>query len=183
MWEEEDTAPESEGSEVPLTGRPKTYLTKMKKITQQSLEKEEKKAKYSRAVAAYRQGGFKSIANCARRYQIPRTTLRDLLASGDEYQGSGRKLHCLTHDEEGEIVDHVKWRAAVGCGVDWHQLQLLVQEVLLGLKIANPERMTGYEGSGQLPNVNFIRRLAERHRLTLRSSSEISKGKNNMILL
>ena len=104
MWEEDDTAPESEGSEVPLIGRPKTYLTKMKKITQQSLEKEEKKAKYSRAIAAYRQGDFKSIANCARKYQIPRTTLRDLLASGDEYRGSGRGLHCLTHNEEGGLL-------------------------------------------------------------------------------
>ena len=83
-------------------------------------------------------------------------------------------------------MKHVKWRVSVGCGVDWRQLQFLIQEVLLGIKEANPDRSTGYENTGQLPNIYFVRRLAERHNLSLRRTSEISKGikkhKSNFIM-
>ena len=44
-------------------------------------------------------------------------------------------------------------------------------------KLANPTRVTGYEEQSQMPNIFMVRRLAERHSLTLRSTMEISKGR------
>ena len=137
-----------------------------------------KQAQCMKAVDAYKKGKFKSMLKCAQFYKVPNSTLRDLVKRDDhKFQGSGRKLACLSQEEECAIVSHVKWRASVGCGVDWRQLQFLIQEVLLGVKEANLSRTTGYENSGQLPNIHFVRRLAERHNLSLRRTSEISKGK------
>ena len=68
-----------------------------------------------------------------------------MVSNGSQFQGSGKKLACLTVSEEDQIVKHVKWRSTIGCGVDWRQLQSIMQEILLGIKVANPSRSTGYE--------------------------------------
>ena len=131
-----------------------------------------------KAVTAYKEGGFQSMRKCSKFYNISNSTLRNLVKKDSQYQGSGKKLSCLTQQEEAAIVTHLKWRASIGCGMDWRQLQSLIQEVLIGVKEANPERITGYENTGQVPNITFVRRLADRHNLTLRKASEISKGVN-----
>ena len=159
------------------SNRPKTYMTKFKIQQKKRDDKLRKIADCHKAVTAYKRGKFKSMLQCAKAYNIPQSTLYDLIRTGGEYQGRGKQSGCLTQEEEGAIVQHVKWRVAVGCGVDWRQLQNLIQEVLLGIKVANPERSTGYEATGQLPNISFVRRLAQRHNLSLRRSSEISKGR------
>ena len=79
--------------------------------------------------------------------------------------------------EKADLLQHVKWRASIGCGVDWIQLQLCIQEVLLAVTTSNPERVTGYEKSGQLPNMSYVRRLSEKYNLSLRRTAEISKGR------
>ena len=160
-----------------INRRPKTYMTKFKVMQKKKEDKMRRVADCHKAVAAMKKGEFKSVVKCSKFYNIPKSTLYHLVKSGGEFQGSGKQSSCLTLEEEGAIVKHVKWRVAVGCGVDWRQLQSLIQEVLLEIKEANPERLTGYEGTGQLPNMNFVRRLAERHNLSLRRSSEISKGR------
>ena len=157
------------------TIRPKVYMTKHRRLQKKKHDKEIKRAQCNKAVAAVLRGKF-NVSEAAKHYKVPRTTLRDIINRGDEFQGSGKKLKCLTFEEEQAIVGHVRWKAGIGCGVNWQQLQSLIHEVLLGIKIANPNRMTGYEESGQVPNMQFVRRLAERHNLTLRRSSEISKG-------
>ena len=60
--------------------------------------------------------------------------------------------------------------------MDFGQLQSLVQESLLALKEANPDRQTGYEETGQLPNKDYVRRMVTRNNLSLRRTSEIFKG-------
>ena len=52
-----------------------------------------------------------------------------------------------------------------------------MQEVFLGLKEANPDRLTGFEKTNHLPYPNWVRRFAERHSIVLRCSVEISKGR------
>ena len=64
----------------------------------------------------------------------------------------------MTLQEEMKVVDHVKWRASIGHGLDWHMLGLLLQELFLALKLANPARVTGLEDVGQLPTSTWIRR-------------------------
>ena len=74
-----------------------------------------------------------------------------------------------------KVVDHVKWRASIGHGLDWHMLGLLLQELFLALKLANPARVTRLEDVGQLPSSTWIRRFAERHNLVGRATMPISK--------
>lgn len=161
-------------------------MTKFKIKQKKRANNMDKRAKCKEAAEAFKDGQFKSMLQCSKYYNIPNSTLRDLIKKEGEYQGSGRQSTCLTEEEEAAIVKHVKWRVSVGCGVDWRQLQFLIQEVLLGIKEANPDRSTGYENTGQLPNIYFVRRLAERHNLSLRRTSEISKGikkhKSNFIM-
>ena len=79
--------------------------------------------------------------------------------------------------EESKIVDHVKWRASVGYGMDWNTLGLLFKEVFAALKKSNPERETGLENNREGALMSYIRRFAERHQLVLRSRMAISKGR------
>ena len=128
----------------------------------------------------YLQGKFKSLLKCARFYKVSYTTLYKLVESNGEFRGSGRHSTVLTPEEEELIVNHVKWRGSVGCGITWKGLQKLIQEILIGAKQSNPDRITGYETQGQMPNLYMVRRLAERFNLRLRSTMEISKGRQVM---
>ena len=76
-----------------------------------------------------------------------------------------------------KIADMVKWRADIGYGTNWSMLQSLIQEILLAVTSSNPDRKTGWEDRDQLPERTWVRRFAERHNLALRSTSEISKGR------
>ena len=48
---------------------------------------------------------------------------------------------------------------------------------MVQIKESNPDRITGYEKDGHLPNMSFVRRFAKRNNLTLRKTYEISKGR------
>ena len=161
---------------VTQSNRPKQYLTKHRRMVKQTNDKQVRKIVFQKAVRDMHRGKFKSLRKCATHHKVPISTLYRLLTTGDEFQGSGRTLACLSLEEESAIIQHVKFRAQIGCGVDFGQLQLLIQESLLALKSANPDRKTGYESSGQLPNKDFVRRMVARNNLSLRRSAEISKG-------
>ena len=161
---------------VTQSNRPKQYQTKHRRLVKKTDDKQERKIIFQKAVRDMHRGKFKSLRKCATHHKVPVSTLYRLLTTGDEFQGSGPTLACLSMEEEAAIIQHVKFRAQIGCGVDFGQLQLLIQESLLALKSANPDRDTGYESSGQLPNKDFVRRMVERHNLSLRRTGEISKG-------
>lgn len=158
------------------SNRPKQYQTKHRRLVKKTQDKQEKKAAYQKAVRDFERGKFKSLRKCATHHKLPVSTLHRLLTTGGEFQGSGPTLSCLSLGEEAAIIQHVKFRAQIGCGVDFGQLQLLIQESLIAVKSANPDRETGYESSGQLPNKDFVRRMVDRHNLSLRRTGEISKG-------
>ena len=164
-------------AEATVSKRPTSYMTKSKKTQQKREDKSLKMNLYQQAVDAFKRGDFKSMRKCSEFFKVPNSTLRDLVRNGGIYKGSGKHSSCLSFEEETAIVDHVKWRASIGCGVDFRQLQDLIQESLLAIKQANPERITGYENTGQFPNIFFVRRLVKRHNLSLRRTSEISKGR------
>ena len=120
------------------------------------------------------------MEKCAAFHKVAYSTLYTLHTTGAEYKGSGGSNKVLSLEEENLIVSHLKWRASVGCGMSWDQLASLIQEVLLAVTASNPDRVTGHEKTGQLPNKSFVRRLAERHNLSLRRTAEISKGNANI---
>ena len=155
--------------------RPKQCMTKHRKLVKKISDKNTKQSKYSKAIKNWEAGQFKSLRACARYYNLPFSTLHRLLDSSEDYKGSGRNSKCLTQEEEQKLMDHVRWRASTGCGVSPSQLQSLIQEVLLAVKKANPDRITGYEECGQLPSRYYVRRLVDRNNISLRRTAEISK--------
>ena len=84
----------------------------------------------------------------------------------------------VLRQEEGiMVVRHVLYKASIEYGESWTTLRLLLQHVLNRIKSANPTRLTGLEDRGHLPSISWVRRFAERHDLTLRKASIISKGR------
>ena len=100
-----------------------------------------------------------------------------IVKRGGEFRGSGHTSLVLEQHEEEMIVTHVKHMAKIGYGASWNTLRLLLQEILLSLKSANANRITGLEDKGQLPSISWVRRFAARNNLVLRKSSVISKGR------
>ena len=83
----------------------------------------------------------------------------------------------LTEEEERKIVDHILFRKTIGCEMSLYQVQLLIQEVLITVCSANPDRTSPYADSNHMPNKMFVSRFVSKHRLTLRAALEISKGR------
>ena len=76
--------------------------------------------------------------DAARAHDVKYTTLYNgLVNCGGEFRGSGQFTSRLLPEEDMKIVDHVKWRASVGYGLDWNMLRLLMQEVLQNVKLIN----------------------------------------------
>ena len=152
--------------------------TKKKTKPKASDVKDQKLKSLRRAAADYKAGKFPSIRKAAAEYGVPYTTLKEgIQKNGGEFIGSGRYSSRLSDAEEKKVIDHVKWRASVGYGVDWNMLTLVLQEIFLAVKHSNPERQTGLEHCGQLPNIWWVRRFAKRHGLVMRSTMGISKGR------
>ena len=168
--------PSTSNGEAVKSNRPKTYMTKHRKNSEKMKVKVKKTNLYKKAIREFEAGKFKSLRKCSTFHNVPISTLHRLLQTGDTFKGSGKSLNCLSHGEEMTIINHVKWRSKIGCGVDFSQLESLVQESLLALKSANPDRQTGYEETGQRPDRSFVRRMVERHYMTLSRTGEISKG-------
>ena len=141
-------------------------------------EKIDKRAKYTAAAKDWARGKFSSVAACARAHGVDRRILHEgVVKRGGEFRGSGQTSSVLENHEEEMIVRHVKHMAEIGYGASWITLKKLIQEILLSLKSANPNRITGLEDQGQLPSQSWVRRFAAQNNLVLRKSSVISKGR------
>ena len=75
------------------------------------------------------------------------------------------------------VANHVRQMATIGYGVTWSGLRCLLQELLLSLTAANPSRKIELEYKNHLPDPSYVRRFAARNRLSLRKTSQISKGR------
>ena len=83
----------------------------------------------------------------------------------------------LNKKEEKKIKDHALYKARIGYGESWKLLRMLIQKMLVRIKTASPNRMTGLEEQGQFPSISWVRRFAVRNNISLRKCSIISKGR------
>ena len=139
--------------------------------------KEEKEEKYEQAVSDFLSGKSKSIRKAANKFGVAKSALYRYIVTADSYKGQGRKNVVLTEEEERKIVDHILFRKTIGCGMSLYQVQLLIQEVLIAVCSANPDRTSPYADSNHMPNKMFVSRFVSKHGLTLRAALEISKGR------
>ena len=81
----------------------------------------------------------------------------------------------MTKQEEQRIVDNVLWKGNIGYGVTWEMLQSLIQECLVAVKKVSPDRVTGLEETGQLPDRSWVRRFTARYDLVLRHICDLQE--------
>ena len=156
---------------------PRTYMTQKRRREAKKKKLEDKKKLYMLACQKYKEGKFSNINEASKHFGLSYTSLYRYLVNGDTFNGKGRRSEVLTDEEEQKIVSLVIYRQKIGCGMTFLQLQMLIQEVLLGVTASNPERSSPYADNGHFPNRQFARKLAIRHNLTLRATMEISKGR------
>ena len=83
----------------------------------------------------------------------------------------------MTEEEEKKVTDHIVKRLQLGAGLDLHQVQDLVQELLMAVVDANPERYVLWgdnPDSPYRPPEPWVRRFLQRHKLKYRSSMHIN---------
>ena len=148
--------------------------SKKKKKTE---ENELKKGTYKEAVKALNRGLFPSVTACAKHFEVCHTTLGYLVKSGREFTGSGRQSSVFTEEEEEKIVKLVKDRLSLGCGMDFKQLCLLIQELINALNTSNPDREFPSSWEGNFPNESFVRRFIRRNNLVLRRTMNLSTAR------
>ena len=159
-------------------GKKKPHDKKKKVGKKKKLElKKEKKEKFEKAIDDVLSGRIPNIKAAAKAHGLQPSSLRYCLDKGG-YQGHpGFKSKSLTEQEETKIIEFIKWKKSIGYGMSWEHLQHLLQESMLALTRADPTRVTGHEKTGQLPHRSWVRRFAARHKIVLRRSAEISKGR------
>ena len=122
-------------------------------------------------------GLFPSVTACAKHFEVCHTTLGYLVKSGREFTGSGRQSSVFTEEEEEKIVKLVKDRLSLGCGMDFKQLCLLIQELINALNTSNPDREFPSSWEGNFPNESFVRRFIRRYNLVLRRTMNLSTAR------
>lgn len=163
----------SRGARLPQAEKKKDWPKLLTR--EQILSKQERLIKAREEVLS---GNMTQVLACAT-YNLPGSTLGDYIRNPNKkFQASrGSVSKVFTLEEEGLIIDFCEDRRKVGHGIDREELQLVLQEMLLRLKTKNPERITGYEKSGQLLPLQWVRRFVKRGGLRMRACMELTAGR------
>ena len=139
--------------------------------------KEEKKQKYDAAISAFKSGHYKSVNACAKDFGLNQSSLALYLKAGKGFVGGGKQSKVFTTDEEKRIVQFVTDRVNLGAGVDIDQLKSVIQELLIELKKADKERYIPPTWENCYPEDTFVRRFADRNRISLRRTMALSAAR------
>ena len=121
-----------------------------------------------------------SVKKAAKEAGIWASTLRR--RSENKAKAAGRPLKTLTKEEENLIVGLLQERAEMGMGLTMVQLAALLQQTLLEIKAAEPDRTTGFEASGQTPSYKFLINFRIRNQISLRKTQEMKRGRELLSL-
>ena len=113
-------------------------------------------------------------------YGLATSTLNDYLKAppGKKFQAfPGSVSKVFTFEEEGDILDFCEKRRKVGHGLDYQQLQLVLQEMLQRVIGKDPTRITGYEATNQFLPILWVHRFVKRGGLRMRVCMELTRGR------
>ena len=139
-------------------------------------KKQGKKQDFKDAIKAYFQG-FGTVNACATHYGVCHSTLGYLIKYDKEYVGGGRTSSVFTQEEESNLVQFVSNRLSVGCGMDFCQLSLIIQELANALKASNPDREFPSSWESNFPHKSYVRRFIKRNNLVLRRTMPLSRAR------
>ena len=96
----------------------------------------------------------------------------------EEWTGlGGSKSKVFTPEEEKILKNFIVERVELGVGLTLHQVQDVMQEILLEAIKVNPTRTTNWADNMHLPTEKYVRGFLKRHNLTYRSTMSIHKGR------
>ena len=140
-------------------------------------EKEDKWKQLELAAKDGMNGKFRSVRECARVHNVAYRTLhKGIVTNAGLFKGSGKFSTILSREEEMLVKEHFLYMAKIGYGLLITSVRHLVHDLLMGALQANPNRVTGLETCNQMPSISWVTRFCDRHELSLRRSSVISKG-------
>jgi len=131
-------------------------------------EKIQKQILYETAIAEVMSGECKTLSEASKKFNIARSTLRDLVKADRKYTGRGRKSQVFTDDEEKIISERVLERTSGGRDLSWKFLKEMIIEELNIIKINHPERDFARISckNGNMIEMTYVRRFAERNNLS-----------------
>ena len=179
MREEQEGGEEDEmGEEEEAGDSSSSSNKKLSKKKRMAMEKEKRQECFRAAAAGWGTGQFPSLSACAKSFGVDVSILhRGIVETGGLFPGRGKFSTILQKNEEEMVKNHVRLMATIGYGVTLEGMRCLLQEVLLSLVAANPSRKTGLEDRNQLPHPSYVQRFVKRNGLSLRKTSQISKGR------
>ena len=175
MESDEDTGGEDVASQDPPVQDDhleKNSRNKKKKSKEEI--KAEKRELHRQALEAYKQGLYPSVNSCASAYNISRKTLGRMIESNRDFIGGGRKSGIFTTEEEAKLVSFVSHRMSLGCGLDFSQLSLVIQELAIAVKSSNKDREFPSTWEELFPPQSYVRTFIRRNNLVLRSTLNLN---------
>ena len=134
---------QSDGSAKPRRSRKTLKAIKEEK----EAEHETKRFLYLAAIEDVKSGKFASSWAASKYYDILcYQMIREYVATGTEWTGSGKTLKVLTKQEEKKIADHCTWRQERGFGYTCEDVAQLIQASIQCdvFSFGNPKNKTKY---------------------------------------
>ena len=107
-----------------------------------------------------------SLRTAVQVFNLPRSTLHDFLTAHPDKKfklNRGNTSKVLQPDEEVVVASFISEKVLMGWGS--REVQVYLQDVLERVKQENPNRITGYESTSQLPNMGYVYRFCKRHNI------------------
>ena len=168
----------NEDEESESSSKKRKRMSKKEKKEEKQRENEERRKQYEVALQDYQSNPEMSFYGCAKKHKVNKTSLIKYVKFGESFKGRGKSLTVLNKDEEKKICEHIIQLLKLGYSLTFFELRNLIQEALIKLCQANPDRTSPWEEVNHFPEGNFVYSFAARNDLVLRSTMELSKARS-----
>ena len=173
----------TEDEESESSSKKRKRTSKMEKKEEKQKENKDRRKQYEVALQDYHSNPGMSFYGCAKKHKVNKTSLIKYAKSGESFKGRGGKcLTVLYKDEEKKICEHIIHLLKLGYSLTFFELRNLIQEALIKLCQANPDRTSPWVEENHFPHDNFVYNFAARNDLVLRSTMELSKARSMLSL-
>ena len=173
----------NEDEESESSSKKRKRTSKKEKKEERQKENEDRRKQYEVALQDYHSNPGMSFYGCAKKHKVNKTSLIKYAKSGESFKGRGGKcLTVLYKDEEKKICEHIIHLLKLGYSLTFFELRNLIQEALIKLCQANPDRTSPWVEENHFPHDNFVYNFAARNDLVLRSTMELSKARSMLSL-
>ena len=142
----------TEDEESESSSKKRKRTSKMEKKEEKQKENKDRRKQYEVALQDYHSNPGMSFYGCAKKHKVNKTSLIKYAKSGESFKGRGGKcLTVLYKDEEKKICEHIIHLLKLGYSLTFFELRNLIQEALIKLCQANPDRTSPWVEENHFP--------------------------------